>query len=740
MSGKKRKKHNNRKINRRSTANNAAQTAGESKGAAGSAPVKTPAQKTAPTVAAQAAVRPAVKPAAGLPRLMFFYLLSAYGEVVFRALTQRDFFGPGLFVILGFAIPSAFALNAITQMFGRRANYVITAGVFTISSIVCCAHVIYEYIFGTYFIVYSVLHGGQAFSFYKDIFNAMGNNIPSLLLLLLPAIVAIFWSKRLISFERRRIKKASRYLAGAALSYCLCLLALPIFGTEQFTPYDMYYNSSDVIFSMNRLGVDTTLKLDIMRTVTGFVPEAASEVLESIPPAPPEVPHAPKRGEEGEEDTRPGAVEPTVPHEEVVYRPNILNIDFDALIANETDDELLEMHRYFSEQAPTMTNDKTGLFKDCNVIFIVAEGFSHYVVDKERTPTLYKMATEGLEFTNFYTPIWSVSTSDGEYVAAQGLIPKSGVWSFYKSYENLLPFVLGRQLPRLGYSAYAYHDHSNTYYKRNLSHPNMGYDFKAVGLGLDMTESWPESDLEMIDITTDEYMNSQPFHAYYMTVSGHLNYSFTGNNMSYRNREIVADLPYSEQVRAYLACNYELEKAMTLLLERLEQAGALENTVIVISADHYPYGLDMESFNEIAGHEVDPDFELYRNQLIIYKAGTPHEVVDEPASSLDILPTVSNLLGLPFDSRLLMGRDIFSDVEPLIIFSNRSFITRDARYNTVTGELTANEGVELPDGYRKYWSAVINSKFTYSAKILDRDYYRVLFGDYNSMDSFSPVE
>ena len=75
----------------------------------------------------------------------------------------------------------------------------------------------------------------------------------------------------------------------------------------------------------------------------------------------------------------------------------------------------------------------------------------------------------------------------------------------------------------------AYHNHTYTYYGRHISHPNLGYVYKGLGNGLDVKESWPESDLEMIEKTVPEYMNSQPFHTYYMTVSGHMQYSFTGN-------------------------------------------------------------------------------------------------------------------------------------------------------------------------------------------------------------------
>ena len=137
----------------------------------------------------------------------------------------------------------------------------------------------------------------------------------------------------------------------------------------------------------------------------------------------------------------------------------MLELDFDA-VPTEGNDVLSELNAYFSSRTPTNKNEKTGMFKGCNLILITAESFSYLAIDPELTPTLYKLQTEGFNFTNFYTPYWDVSTSDGEYAALTGTIPKPGTWSFRDSAENAMPLTMAQQLKRLGYSAYAYHDHT----------------------------------------------------------------------------------------------------------------------------------------------------------------------------------------------------------------------------------------------------------------------------------------
>lgn len=98
--------------------------------------------------------------------------------------------------------------------------------------------------------------------------------------------------------------------------------------------------------------------------------------------------------------------------------------------------------------------------------------------------------------------------------------------------------------------------------------------------------------------------------------------------------------------------------------------------------------------------------------------------VEKIGSSLDILPTVLNLFGVEFDSRLLIGRDILSDSDPLVIFSDRSFITNKGRYNAITGEFVPNSGEEIEEDYVKEINNVIYKKYQMSRLILENDYYR----------------
>ena len=390
------------------------------------------------------------------------------------------------------------------------------------------------------------------------------------------------------------------------------------------------------------------------------------------------------------------------------------------------------MHKYFSSQEAIKKNKYTGMFKDKNLIVLVGESFSSLAIREDLTPNLYKLYKEGFQFDNFYTPIFPVSTADGEYITDTSLIPKEGVWSFLRVAGNYMPYSYANVFEKQGYSSNAYHNHTATYYERDKYIETMGYNsYLAVGTGLEDrmdTSNWPNSDYEMVKTTVDDYINNEKFMAYYMTVSGHMNYTKIGNMMVYRNWDQVKDLPYSNKAKGYLAANIELDKAVGELLSRLEQAGKLEDTVIVISGDHYPYGLTLSEINELSTFERDDKFEKFRMPFLIWSGSMKGPIkVEKIGSSLDVLPTVLNLFGAEFDSRLLMGRDILSDSDPIVIFSDRSFITDKGRYNSLTEQFTPNEGVTVEEGYVDKINTIIYKKYQMSRLILENDYYKHVF-------------
>ena len=685
-----------------------------------------------------------------LSPLYLWLLLWAAGAVpelllhITTAEKASDIWSSGILLsVLFAAVPALVVMIPVLLMPWKKAGFGLCIGYGAVYFILCASQLIYYKVFGCFYSAYSMANGGQVLQFWNIVLKKIFQNFLWLAVMAAP-LIFLCW-KGWKTFRFGAVKPwwlASIPMSLAVIVQLGLLLCLPLFGgTGDLSAYDLYYSNEDAFYSVNKLGLLTAFRLDVSRQLSGTQLDGNLDLGGSddlgwgdlIPPETSEPEQMDDTTQPSGDSTEPSETVPTEPP--IDTSPNILDIDFESLIAGESNSKIAEVHEYFANRTASNKNEYTGMFEGKNLIMITAEAFSYLAVDAERTPTLYKLMTEGFQFTNYYVPDWGTSTTDGEYAFLTGTIPKSNVWSFYRSSDNSMPLTMSQQLISKGYSAYAYHGHTYTYYHRDMYLTNLGFyyqgyggDSNGKGNGLDIKKTWPESDLQVVDVTTGSYVTDTPFVTYYMSISGHREFTFIGNYIAYKNKSLVADLPYSDNVRAYLACQLELEFAVELLLERLEEAGVLENTVIVITADHYPNGLTEEEMSELAGHEIDMDFEVFKNACIIWTPGMESVTIDSPCSHLDLLPTLSNLFGLEFDSRLYMGRDVLSDAPALVMFRNRNWITDYAMYNYSSGKVTSLTGAEIGDDYIKSVNKEVSNRFTISTRILDYDYWKILFG------------
>lgn len=635
--------------------------------------------------------------------LLFYYILFIIYEELTLSCLLFGTFPSSFWLIILFSVPIAVVLNILSSIFKPKVNKIITYVITIFIVILFGAQIVYYSMYESILSFYSIVNGGQVTEFMDVIFDMILRNWYGIVLFVLPIIpLVILHKKKIIDFERQSLKQTLIKIGTAILVQIIAILCVNFINAKDiYSNKNLYYNTHVPKLATKRMGFLTALRLDFQRFVFGFEEELSVNVS-------------------------------TENSKDLDQEYNVTNIDFDKLIEEEQDEEVKEMHEYFKNQEPSKKNEYTGIFEGKNLIVLVGESFSSLAIREDLTPNLYKLYNEGFQFNNFYTPIFPVSTADGEYITDTSLIPKEGVWSFKEIVGNYMPYSYANLFEKLGYSSNAYHNHTATYYERDKYINTMGYNsYLAVGTGLEDrmdTSKWPNSDYEMIDVTMDDYINNEKFLAYYMTVSGHLNYTKSGNAMTARNWDAVKDLPYSDKAKSYLAANIELDKAVGEIINKLQEAGKLEDTVIVISGDHYPYGLTLDEINEISTYERDNTFEKYHMPFLIWSGSMKEPVkVDKVGSSLDILPTVLNLFGVEYDSRLLMGRDILSDSEKVAIFSDRSFITDKGKYNAITGKFIANDGEEITDEYIKEMKNIVYKKYQMSRLVLEKDYYRKVF-------------
>lgn len=630
--------------------------------------------------------------------LIFNILFILFMDICFKLLVFNQIFNITTIYMILFDLIFAIIITILESLFSNKINKIITFILTIFTSLLIVSQYVYFLYYDAIFSIYSLFHGAQVFGFLGSIIEVMLQNIFSILLLFIPLITFFLIFKKL-NFERKNYYYNIFSIGSSVIIYILVILLLHISNDNKtYSSYKLYFETHVPKLTVRDFGVLTEMRLDLKRTVFGFEEKVKSIEKEEVIPV----------------------------QKEVTY--NQMDIDFDSLILEGKNETIKSMHEYFKNEMPTNQNSYTGMFEGKNLIVFVAEAFSPMSINKDLTPTLYKMYNEGFQFTNFYTPVYYVSTSDGEYVSLTSLLPKDGTWSMSTSSKNYLPFVYGNMFKEIGYNTRAYHNGTYTFYNRNLSHPNMGYEFKACYGGLNINCGvWPQSDIEMINATIDEYINDEHFMTYYMTVSGHLQYTYVGNSMATKNKSYVEYLPYNDKIKAYLATQIELNKAIELLINKLEEAGKLDDTVIAISADHYPYGLTNDEIKSYADYVIDDKFDIHKNSFILWNSKMEKSIkVTKYASSLDIVPTIFNLFNLEYDSRLLMGKDILSDSKGIVIFNDRSWITNSGKYDSVKDEFTPFKD-NVSNDYIDNINNEVYNKFLMSKLILEKDYYRKVF-------------
>ena len=634
--------------------------------------------------------------------MWFFPATVLWLELILRISTIGFDYPKGLLYTLGFSLAAGLLLALLGKAFSPKAGRMIVTVLWGVLSIFYMGQVVYYAIFKVYFTLFSVGGAGQVAQFSSVIFSTILRCWWALLLMLVPLVLLIWQGKKRVEWGHRQWKELMAPLI-AALVLQMATTGCAVLDTGGAMSVSRLYTTDFISnLSVSRFGLLTTFRIEARNAWFGPMPAVTT-------------------GNEQEPEPEPKL--------ETEKEKQVMDIDFTALAEATDDAQLAEMYRYFAKAVPGTENDYTGYFKGKNLIFLTCESLWKYAIDPNLTPNLYKLWNEGFQFTNFYNPIWGVSTLDGEYVNLLGLIPVTGTWSMTESATNWLPFSFGNQFRAMGYTTRAYHDHTYTYYSRNKSHPNLGYDYKGVGNGLNIKVMWPESDVDMMNATLDTVLADEHFMTYYLTVSGHLEYNFFGNCMAMRNKEAVEALNLPEAARAYLACNIELDKAIGVLLQKLRETGHDKDTVIMLAPDHYPYGLDSESLNALAGKELD-QFSLYQSCFLIWSADMENPIViDKPVSSLDILPTVSNLFDLEYDSRLMMGTDMLSDTQSPVIFQDHSWLTAYGRYNAAADHYMPIIDTGSDDYYVSSINRQVDQKFTYSKLILRKDFFRHLWDD-----------
>ncbi len=629
--------------------------------------------------------------------ILIYFILLTYLEMIFRITSTTQIFTLSIFHTLLYIGFISTILGIITCLFNKKTNKII----FNILLFIICtwfvSHMIFASKFGVYLSITSVGLSDQILSFQEEIFKTLIDNWYLIILGYIPFILTI---SSITKYELTKSTKKLNiiYMGVIVALYLLFSLSLLIGKKDTYSPYNLINKIDNINLLVEKVGVLPTTFVEVKRI---FI-ELEEEIIDIDNPI----------------------IKDDLPLE-VKY--NTTDIDFEALNAKTDNKTLQSMNNYFSSLTGSNQNEYTGYFEGKNLVLVMAESFTHVAISESITPTLYKLTNEGFIFENFYSPV-ILSTIGGEFQELTGLYPNinllSSVW---RKGTNYFPYGHANIFESLGYQTYAYHNNQYNFQNRDKYLSSLGFDnYKGCFNGLEKDINcyqWPQSDQEMVLATTSDYLNQeQPFMTYYVTVSGHMAYTW-GNAMSKKHQDVVEDLEYSEEVKAYIATQVELDRALESLIEELEKSGELKDTVIALVSDHYPYDLSLDQINEMSTYQRDGVVELNRNAFIMWNSEMEPIKIDKVGSQIDVLPTILNLFNAEYDSRLIIGQDILSNEPGLAIFSNNSWVSDYGTYFSASNKFVPKEGIEVPENYVNDMNSIVRNKILMSKYIIEYDYY-----------------
>ena len=416
-------------------------------------------------------------------------------------------------------------------------------------------------------------------------------------------------------------------------------------------------------------------------------------------------------------------------------------------------DKAMKSFREYFQDVPdiqTATNEYTGIFEGKNIIVIHAESMQAINLDlsfngEELTPNLNRLREKSIYFNNFYTQVSSGTSSDSEFTFNTSLMP-TNIGTAFVSYFNREYVSIPKLLKQKGYYTFSMHANNGAFWNRSVMHKSLGYDKfysksdydidEIIGLGLS-DKSFFRQSIEKIKEINEK---GQPYYGTVIMLSNHTPFADVdkygdfpvdikedmldeeGNPVLDEETGEVKQVvyPYMEgtSLGNYFKSVHYADEALGEFMDGLEEAGLMDNTVLVLYGDHdarLPKADYRRLFNYVKETDSvlpkdDPnykkvdyfEYELLRKvPFLIYSKETEeslHTEVSNVMGMYDVMPTLGNMFG--FYNKYQLGKDIFSTTDDnIVVFPNGNWMTNKIYYNTQKGTFFPLKEEEIPEGY-----------------------------------------
>ena len=389
------------------------------------------------------------------------------------------------------------------------------------------------------------------------------------------------------------------------------------------------------------------------------------------------------------------------------------------------DNAAKSFREFYSEKNESKTNEYTNIFKDRNVIVIHAESMQNVALNtsfngNEVTPNVNRLKNEGIYFSNYYAQASGGTSSDSEFTFSTSLLPVTN-GAVAISYWNREYETLQKLLKKDGYRTISMHANTGDFWNRNNFHKKLGYDKfyskqdynidEVIGLGLSDKSFFKQS----VEKLKKEKEENGKFMATMIMLSNHTPFDdldkygefdvdikeqVTKTNEN--GEEVTEDVsyPYMEGTKLgnYFKSVHYADSALGELVNELDEAGLLENTVLVIYGDHdaklpkkdyvrlYNYDKTTDEIvDKTSEGYVDVDYYKYELDrsvpfIIWTKDKKFNKTINTAMGMYDAMPTLANMLGVK--PTYALGHDIMNLDDNIVVFPNGNWLTNNIYYNS----------------------------------------------------------
>ncbi len=419
--------------------------------------------------------------------------------------------------------------------------------------------------------------------------------------------------------------------------------------------------------------------------------------------------------------------------------------------AEASPNDMKEVESYVKEHYAEPNDEMFGVAKGRNVIYIHLESFQQFLIDyklkdeagveHEVTPFLNSLfhSNSTYSFDNFFHQVKAGKTSDAETLMENSLFGLNQGSLFTqlggKNTFQAAPDILSQTQD---YTSAVFHGNSGTFWNRNETYKNLGYDYFFDSSYYDVTDEnsfqYGLHDKPFFDQSV-QYLEhlQQPFYSKFIAVSNHYPYSKFTNEEAGFPMAATSD----ETINGYFATANYLDTAVEEFFNYLKSSGLYDNSVIVLYGDHYGVSNSRnKTLAELLGKSSDTwsNFDNAQMQRVPYMIHVPGQtnggINHTYGGQVDALPTLLHLLGVDTKDYIQLGQDLFSkDHDQVVSFRDGDFVTptytyySGTIYDNATGEAITDPSPEV-QAKIDAWKVEVSKQLAVSDQINNGDLLR----------------